>query len=176
MPSQSRSGSAHCEWYFAPTVQSLHADWPMRVCMASACSFKMHTHESRSERALHSHVLESGFLGRSRSQTPFFLHFKSLIWNCFAFTRAKIKKGPNHVLKRLSERNLFSCEQAHSYSSYFWNTHAVTLFQVMKYSGSSYWSYSCSIQALLFFHEVPVCYLIRLILVNIKCWRNAMSV
>ena len=41
------------------------------VYMASARIFKMHTHESRSERALHSHGLESGFLGGSRSKTPF---------------------------------------------------------------------------------------------------------
>ena len=100
-PFQSRSGSAHCEWYFAPTTQSARADWPMRLCMASARIFKMHTHESRSETALRSHGLESGFQGRSRSKTPFFLHFKtrfkSLIWNSFAFTWAKIRKRPNHV-------------------------------------------------------------------------------
>ena len=39
--------------------------------------------------------------------------FKNLIWNSFEFTRAKIRKGPNHVPKRLSERDSFSCEQAH---------------------------------------------------------------
>ena len=72
-------------------VQSACADWPMRLCMASARIFKMHTHESRSERALHSHVLESGFLGGSRSKTPLFSRFKSLIWNSFAFTWAKIR-------------------------------------------------------------------------------------
>ena len=64
-------------------------------CMASARISKMHTHKLRSERALRSHVLESGFPRESRSKTPFFLHFKtrfkSLIWNSFAFTRAKIR-------------------------------------------------------------------------------------
>ena len=45
---------------------------PVRLCMASARIFKMHTHESRSETALRLHGLESGFLGGSRSKTPFF--------------------------------------------------------------------------------------------------------
>ena len=94
-PFQSWSGTAHCEWYFAPTTQSARADWPMRLCMASARIFKMHTHESRSETALRLHGLESGFLGGSRSKTPFFSRFKtrskSLIWNSFLFTWAKIR-------------------------------------------------------------------------------------
>ena len=92
----------------------------MRLCMASARIFKMHTHESRSERALRSHGLESGFLGGSRSKTPFFsrskTHFRSLILNSFASTWAKIRlqirKGPNHVPKRLSERDSSSCEHS----------------------------------------------------------------
>ena len=46
------------------------------ACMASARIFKMHTHESRSETALRLHGLESGFLGGSRSKTPFFSRFK----------------------------------------------------------------------------------------------------
>ena len=75
--------------------QSARADWPMRLCMASARIFKMHTHESRSETALRLHGLESGFLGGSRSKTPFFSRFKtrskSLIWNSFLFTWAKIR-------------------------------------------------------------------------------------
>ena len=64
-------------------------------CMASARISKMYTHKSRFERALHSHVLESGFLGGSQSKTPLFsrfkTRFKSLIWNSFAFTWAKIR-------------------------------------------------------------------------------------
>ena len=31
--------------YFAPTAQSVRADWPMCLCMASARIYKMHTHE-----------------------------------------------------------------------------------------------------------------------------------
>ena len=73
-----------------PTAQSALID----PCIASARTSKMHTHESRSERALRSHVLESGFLRGSRSKTPFFSHFKtcfkSLIWKSFAFTKGKI--------------------------------------------------------------------------------------
>ena len=77
------------------------------ICMASARIFKMHTHESRSERALRSHVLESGFLGGSRSKTPFFSHFKtcfkSLIWNSFAFTWAKIRLSNQERAESRSE-------------------------------------------------------------------------
>ena len=38
-PFQSRSGTAHCEWYFAPTTQSARADWPMRLCMGFSAHF-----------------------------------------------------------------------------------------------------------------------------------------
>ena len=59
-------------------------------------------------KSLRWHVLESGFIRESRSKTPLFsrfkMHFKSLIWKSFAFTRAKIRKGLNHIPKRLSER------------------------------------------------------------------------
>ena len=94
-PFQSRSGTAHCGWYFAPTTQS--ARWLTHALYAwlQRAFFKMHTHESRSETALRLHGLESGFLGGSRSKTPFFLRFKtrskSLIWNSFLFTWAKIR-------------------------------------------------------------------------------------
>ena len=79
-----------CSYY------AVRARWlTMRLCMASARIFKMHMHESRSETALRLHGLESGFLGGSRSKTPFFSHFKtrfkSLIWNSFLFTWAKIR-------------------------------------------------------------------------------------
>ena len=40
-------------------------------CMASACISKMCMQESRSERALRSQRVKSGFLGGSRSKTPF---------------------------------------------------------------------------------------------------------
>ena len=120
-PFQSLSGTAHCEWYFAPTTQSARADWPMSLCMASARIFKMHTHESHYETALRLHGLESGFLGGSRSKTPFFSRFKtrskSLIWNSFCLHGLKsgfqIRKRPNHVLKRLSERDSSPCKHTH---------------------------------------------------------------
>ena len=76
-------------------------------CMASARIFKMHTHESRSERALRSHVLESGFLGGSRSKTPLFSRFKSLIWNSFAFTCAKIRLSNQERAESRSVQNVF---------------------------------------------------------------------
>ena len=90
---QSRSGSAHCEVIFC-SYCAVRTDWPMHgFSMASARISKMHMHKSCSERALRSHVLESGFLGGSRSKTVLFscfkMRFKSLIWNSFAFTWAK---------------------------------------------------------------------------------------
>ena len=103
---------------FAPTAQSARADWPMRLCMALACIFIMHTHESRSERALRSHVLKSGFLGGSRSKTQFFFAFqkpdlKQLCVHMGLQSGFQIRKGPNHTLKRLSERDSSSCEHSH---------------------------------------------------------------
>ena len=74
--------------------------WTMCVHMHCKC-LPNHDQDLRTAReyfvptALRSHVLESGFLRWSRSKTPFFPHFKtrfkSLIWNSFAFTRAKIR-------------------------------------------------------------------------------------
>ena len=109
-------------WYFAP-AQSAR----IGQCMASVPISKMLTHESYSERALHSHVLKSGFLGRSRSKTSFFSRFKSrfksLIWNSFAFTRAKIRLSNQERAESGSETSFgtcesFSCKQAHYHE---WN-------------------------------------------------------
>ena len=70
---KSRSGSAHCKVIFC-SYCAVRAGWPVHgFSMASARISKMHTHESRSERALRSHVLESGFLGGLRSKTPFLI-------------------------------------------------------------------------------------------------------
>ena len=60
-------------------------------CMASARISKMHMHESRSERALRSHVLESGFLRGSRSKTPFFRVSKA--WFERALRSQRVKSG-----------------------------------------------------------------------------------
>ena len=64
---------------FVPTAQSVLID----PCMASMRISKMHTYESRSERALRSQSSESGFLRESRSKTrilsSFKTFFKSLI-------------------------------------------------------------------------------------------------
>ena len=59
---------------------------------------------------------ESGFLGVSQSKMPPVLHFKSLIWKSFAFSKGKIRlfksgKGQNHDPKWLSERDSLLCEQ-----------------------------------------------------------------
>ena len=51
--------------------------WPMRLCMASARIFKMHTHESRSKTALRLHGLESGFLGWITIQNALFFTFQN---------------------------------------------------------------------------------------------------
>ena len=106
------------------TTQSARADWPMRLCMVLARIFKMHTHESRSERALRSHGLESGFQGGSRSKTPFLSRFKrvSKAWFETALrshglkSGFQIRKGPNHVLKRLAERDSSPCEHNTPYA------------------------------------------------------------
>ena len=98
--------------------------WPMRLCMDSACIFKMHTHESRSERALRSHVLESGFLGGSRSKTLFFrvskriskAWFETALHSHGLKSGFQIRRGPNHVLKCLSERYSIPCEHSQSWS------------------------------------------------------------
>ena len=50
---------------------------PCAYAWLTARIFKMHTHESRSETALRLHGLESGFLGGSRSKTPFFVVFQN---------------------------------------------------------------------------------------------------
>ena len=92
-------------------------------CMASVRIFKMHTHKSRSERALHSHVLESDFLGRSRSKTPFFCISKDVSKAWFETALCshglksgfQIRKGPNHVLKRISKHDSSPCEHSHFY-------------------------------------------------------------
>ena len=100
----------------------LHSPALIDPCMASARISKMHMHESRSDRALRSHVLELGFLRGSRSKMPLFSHFKSAFQKpdlkelCVHKGKKKsgfkIRKGPNHVPKCLSERDSFSCEQA----------------------------------------------------------------
>ena len=95
-PSQSRSGSAHCEIIFCSHCAWLQHGFSARIS-------KMHTHESHSERALRSHVLESGFLRESRSKMPFFSRFKSLIWNSFVFTRAKIRVSNQERTESRSE-------------------------------------------------------------------------
>ena len=68
--------------------------------------------------------------------------FKSLIWNSFAFTRAQIRKGPNHVPKRLSKRDSFSCEQAQWYfASYLcYPAWVCQLAPSSRYHGDCSWS------------------------------------
>ena len=116
-PSQSRSGSAHCEVIFCSHC-AVRAEWPMhgfsahfqnahaqitfrkifaftcprirlstRITIQNALFFRVSKHVSKAwfERALRSQKVKSGF---------------------------QIRKGPNHVPKRLSERDSFSCEQA----------------------------------------------------------------
>ena len=79
-----------CSYY------AVRARWLTHALMYGfSAHFKMHTHESRSETALRLHGLESAFLCGSRFKTPFFsrfkTRFKSLIWNSFLFTWAKIR-------------------------------------------------------------------------------------
>ena len=83
---------------FSAHFQNAHARITFRKSFAFTCPIRLSTritiqnalffHVSKAwfETALHSHGLKSGF---------------------------QIRKGPNHVPKRLSERDSFSCEQAH---------------------------------------------------------------
>ena len=60
--------------------------------MTSARISKMHTHKSRSERALRSHVLRIRLsMWITIQNAPFFGSFKSLIWKSFAFAKSKIR-------------------------------------------------------------------------------------
>ena len=103
-PSRSRKGSLRCEInYFVPTAQSALID----PCMASPRISKMHTHESRSKRALRSHVLRIRLsTTRITIQTPLFPRFKSLISKSFAFTQGKIELS-NQERVRITFRNGF---------------------------------------------------------------------
>ena len=116
-PSQSRSGSVHCEVIFC-SYCAVYADWSMhgfsahfqnaharitfrksfaftcprirlstQITIQNAPFFRISKRVSKAwfETALRSQGLKSGF---------------------------QIRKGPNHVPKRLSERDSFSCEQA----------------------------------------------------------------
>ena len=105
-PSQSRSGSAHCEVIFF-SYCAVCACWLTNAlkCMASACIFEIHTQESRSERALRSHVLESGFLGRSRSKT-FFHISKAWFETALRSQGAKIRLS-NQERGRMTLWNVF---------------------------------------------------------------------
>ena len=124
-PFQSRSGSAHCEVIFCSHC-AVWADWPMHgfsahfqnahaqitfrkrftftcprirlstwITIHNTLFFRVSKLVSKLiskawfERALHSQRVKSGF---------------------------QIRKGPNHVPKRLSERDSFSCEQAQCFT------------------------------------------------------------
>ena len=90
--------------------------------MASVRISKMRTHESRSERALRSHVHRIRLLRESRSKTPLYFAFqnafqkpnlKELCVHKGSIQAFESEKFPNHVPKRLSERDSLLCEKAH---------------------------------------------------------------
>ena len=99
-PSQSRSGSAHARIKF-------------RKSFAFACPRIRLSRQITIQNALILH---------------FKTRFKSLIWDRFAFTWAKIRQGPNHVLKRLSGRDSSPCEHSHYtvYTSTVGNNYRLT--------------------------------------------------
>ena len=90
--------------YFVPTAQ-------IDPCISKVC-----TQESRSERALRSHVLRIRLVRQITIQNALFLHFESLIWKSLRSQREnqafKSGKGQNHDLIRLSECDYFVCVQA----------------------------------------------------------------
>ena len=69
-------------WYFVPTAL-------IDPCMVSARISKLHTHKSRSERALRSHVLRIRLSSQITIQNTPFLCFKSLIWKSLHSQRVK---------------------------------------------------------------------------------------
>ena len=85
MPSQSRTRSAHCKVIFY-SYCAVRADWPKELCV----------HMSS----------ESGFLGGSRSKTPFISRLNSLILKSFAFTMGKIRLS-NQERVRIMFQNRF---------------------------------------------------------------------
>ena len=93
-PSQSRSGSAHCEVIFC-SYCAVRADWPMH-------GFSAHFQNAHA-RITFRKSFASGFLRESRSKTPLFSRFKSLIWNSFAFTRANIRLSNQESAESRSE-------------------------------------------------------------------------
>ena len=68
------------------------------------------------------HIVESGFLRESRSKTPFFrvserlskAWFETALRSHGLKSGFQIRKGPNHVLKCLSERDSSPCEHSHN--------------------------------------------------------------
>ena len=82
------------------------------------CAFPKCTRTNHVPKELCVHIiLESGFLRGSRSKTPFFFRvskarFERALHSQRVKSGFQIRKGLNHVPKRLSERDSFSCEQA----------------------------------------------------------------
>ena len=122
-PSQSRSGSAHCEIIFC-SYCAVRADWPMHgFSMASACISK-NAHSRITFRKSFAFTCPRIRLSTriAIQKRPFFRISKriSKAWfeTALHLQRLKsgfqIRKGPNHIPKRLLERDSFSCEQAHS--------------------------------------------------------------
>ena len=121
-PSQSRSGSAYCEVIFCSHC-AVRADWPMH-------GFSAHFQNAHARitfrKSFAFTCLRIRISRRITIQNALFFVFQNAFQKPdlkHAALRSQglksgfqIRKGPNHVPKRLSERDSFSCEQAHFYT------------------------------------------------------------
>ena len=98
-PSQSQSGSAHCEVIFCSHC-AVRADWPMH-------GFSTHFQNAHARiNFLKSFAFTWPRIRLSMwitIQNALFSHFKSLIWNSFAFTRAIIRLSNQERAESRSE-------------------------------------------------------------------------
>ena len=136
-PSQSWSGSAHCEVIFC-SYCAVRADWPMH-------GFSAHFQNAHSwitfQKSFAFTCPRIRLSMRITIQNALFSHFKtrfkSLIWKSFAFTSAKIRlsnqeRAESHSVMSL-ERDSFWCEQALYCSWSVMHKHLI-LFLVSKES------------------------------------------
>ena len=115
MPFQSRSGSAHCEVIFC-SYCAVRADWPMH-------GFSAHFQNAHARITFRKSFVFTcpriRFSRRITIQNTLFFAFQKpdLKQLCVHIHGLKsgfqIRKGPNYVLKRLSEHDSSPCEHSH---------------------------------------------------------------
>ena len=88
---------------------AVRADWPMH-------GFRAHFQNAHARITFRKSFAFTGFLRNHDPKRPFFrvskASFETALRSQGLKSGFQIRKGPNHVPKRLSERDSFSCEQA----------------------------------------------------------------